>query len=90
MPGQFLPPCPEWAARADPPFAGAPGVVCPTPVDVVAAGAEVVLVAVPDVVVLVLAALAIAAPPPVTTAVTASVVSRGLIRWLIGSPPLVA
>jgi hypothetical protein len=42
-----------------------------------------VLVDVPDVVVLVLAALAIAVPPPATAAVTASVVSRGLIRWLI-------
>jgi hypothetical protein len=37
------------------------------------------------------AALAIAAPPPATAAVRASVVRRGLIRWLkLVSPPLVA
>ena len=72
------------------PFAPAGGAFAPAggPVGIVFAGAVVaVLEAAEEVDV---AALAIAAPPPASKPAAASVATRGVIRGMVGSPPLVA
>ena len=77
LPDPFAP-----AGRAFAPAGGAVGIVFAGVVVAVLEAAEWVDVDV--------AALAIAAPPPPSKPAAASVATRGLIRRMFGSPPLIA